>query len=299
MILVSGATGFVGSHLVPRLVDAGYQVRCLARAGSDIARLQVPGIELARGDVTDPASLPSAAAGVDTAIHLVGIIRESRGRTFEDMHTRATQALVSACSEQAVRRFIYISAVGADENASSRYHLTKWEAEQAVRRSGMQYLILRPSILCGPGDGFVSMLVDMLKGGRIFPVIGSGEYRLQPVWVQDLHTCIVKALAGAQVWNRTYEIGGPEALAFNDLVEQLMQVSGIRRRVVHIPLWLMSPAVAALQRFPSFPVTADQLTMMRQGNVCDIGPMRRDFRIDPTPFRRVIETYVPALAARP
>jgi NADH dehydrogenase len=258
--------------------------------------LQAPGVELAQGDVTEEASLPSAAAGIHTAIHLVGIIRESKGRTFEDMHTRATQALIRACVQGGVRRFIYISAVGADENAASRYHHTKWQAEEAVKRSGLEYLILRPSIICGPGDGFVTMLVDMLKGGRVFPIIGSGEYQLQPVWVQDLHTCIIEALAEAPVWNRTYEIGGPEAMTFNQVVEQVMQVSGIRRRRVHLPLWLMSPAVAVLQRFPAFPLTSDQLLMMQQGNVCDIGPMRHDFGVEPAPFRQVIETYVPTLA---
>ena len=297
MILVTGATGFVGRHLVARLAEAGHRVRCLVRRGSDTSGLASAGVEFASGDVTDQQSVESAAAGAQTVIHLVGIIRERGEATFERLHTEATRNVVQACRDRSVERLIYVSAVGAAENAPSRYHRTKWQAEQEVRRSGLEHLILRPSIICGRGDGFVSLLVQMLKRQPVFPVIGSGEYRLQPVWVFDLHSCILKALAGADVWNRMHEIGGPEALTFNQIVEQLMQVSGIRRRTVHVPLWLMGPAVAGLQHLPGFPLTREQLLMMQQENVCDIGPMRRDFAVEPQPFRQVIETYVPAMVA--
>ena len=295
MILVTGATGFLGGHLVPRLVGAGHKVRCLVRPRSDTSRFAGAPVEFAHGDIADQQSVERAAAGAQTLIHLVGIIRERGEVTFERLHTEATRNVVQASRVQSVKRFIYVSAVGAAEDAASRYHQTKWHAEQEVRKSGLQYLILRPSIICGQGDGFVSLLVQMLSKQPVFPILGSGEYRLQPVWVSDLHACILKALADADVWNRTYEIGGPQALTFNEMVEQIMEVSGIRRRTVHMPLWLMRPLVAALQHLPGFPLTSEQLLMMQQENVCDIAPMRRDFGIEPLPFRQVIETYLPGV----
>jgi NADH dehydrogenase len=261
-----------------------------------MSRLERSGVELAQGDMRDRSGLRLAAAGCEVAVHLVGIIRETRQASFHEAHFLGASSLLSACLDGGVRRFIYVSAAGAGPNAKTAYHRTKWQAEEAVRDSGLEYLILRPSIMCGPGDGFVSLLVEMMKKQPIFPIVGSGSYRLQPVWVHDLHTCILEALDAGHVWNRTFEIGGPDALEFNKMVETIMDVSGLRRPRIHIPLWLMRPIVSAMENAPGFPITRGQLTMMEEENVCDIAPMVREFGVQPKSFREAIETYVPQLA---
>jgi uncharacterized protein YbjT (DUF2867 family) len=141
MILVTGGTGFVRSYIVKRLSLEKIKTRCLVRKRSNVKRLEELGIELAYGDLTDKGSLKKALVGVETVIHLIGIIVERKGATFEIIHTHGTRALVDACKDAGVKRFIYVSALGARENARSRYHITKWEAEQSIIKSGIEYQI--------------------------------------------------------------------------------------------------------------------------------------------------------------
>src|SRR5659263_221993 len=190
MILVTGGTGFVGSHIVRRLALEKIKTRCLVRKGSNVKRLKELAIELAYGDLTDKGSLKKALEGVETVIHLIGIIVERKGATFEIIHTDGTRALVEACKEAGVKRFIYISALGARENARSRYHITKWEAEQAIIKSGMEYVIFRPSIMIGGGGEFITMLSGIIKQAPVIPVIGA-KSKLQPIYVENTADCVL------------------------------------------------------------------------------------------------------------
>jgi uncharacterized protein YbjT (DUF2867 family) len=281
MILVTGGTGFVGSHLVARLLEAGEQVRVLARSP-----VEVPGAEVHRGDARDLAAVLPAVRGCRAVIHLIGIIREAKGASFEAVHVETTRALLRACQESGVRRFLHMSALGSRPRARSRYHRTKWEAEETVRASGLAATIFRPSVIFGSGSSFLPQMRDLVHRAPVIPIIGDGMSLLQPVWVQDVVSCFVSALADDDTAARAYDLGGPETYGFEQLLDLLAEHDQVRTRKIHLPVWLVRPAVAVLSRLlPNFPLTSDQLTMLLEDNTCEIAEMQRTFRLEPASLR--------------
>jgi uncharacterized protein YbjT (DUF2867 family) len=292
MILVTGGTGFVGSHVVRRLAMEKIKTRCLVRERSNVKRLKELGIELAYGDLTDKESLKKALEGVETVIHLIGIIVEKKGATFEIIHAQGTRALVEACKDAGVRRFIYISALGARENARSRYHITKWEAEQAVIKSGMDYVIFRPSIMIGEGGEFIVMISGIIRQAPLIPVIGE-KSKVQPIYVENTADCVVRSLSEPKISRRIFEIGGPEQMTYRELFLTLADVLKIKKPVVGIPIWLIWPAAYILERvLEKPPITTQQLIMLQEDNTCDIKEMQEIFGLRLMPLREALRTFL-------
>jgi NADH dehydrogenase len=292
MILVTGGTGFVGSHIVKRLALEKIKTRCLVRKGSNVNRLEELGIELSYGDLTDKESLNKALAGVETVIHLIGIIVERKGATFEIIHTQGTRALVEACKDAGVKRFIYVSALGARENARSRYLSTKWEAEQAIIKSGMEYMIFRPSIMIGGGGEFISKLSGIIQQAPMIPVIGA-KSKLQPIYVENTADCVLRSLADPKITNRIFEIGGPDQMTYRELYLTLSQVLEIKKSVVEIPVWMVWPVAYILEGIMEKPaLTTQQLMMLQEDNICDIREMQEVFGIRLLPFRDALKTFI-------
>jgi len=281
MILVTGGTGFVGRHLVSRLMEMEERVRVLARSGDDL-----PGAEVIRGDVRDLSAVVGAARGCRAVIHLVGIIRESRGASFRALHVDATRTVVRACQEAGVERLLHMSALGARPGARSRYHRTKWRAEELLRASDLAATIFRPSVIFGSGDSFLPRIRDLLRRGRVIPIAGGGMGLLQPIWVEDVVSCFVGALAKPETIGSDYELGGPETYGFEQLVDLLAESEGVKKPKVHLPMWLLRPAVSVMIRVaPKLPVTPDQLIMLGEDNACDIREMCETFGIEPASLR--------------
>ena len=210
-VLVTGGTGFVGRSVVAALLRRGHQVRCLVRSGSAHRLADQPGATAVPGDVTDPGSLPAALAGSEVLVHLVGIIRERPGHgvTFDRLHTDATRNVAAAARGSDIRRVIHMSALGTQSEARSRYHQTKWAAEQALRESGLDWTIFRPSVIFGPGDGFVSLLARLVRWFPVVPVIGDGRNRFQPVAVGDVAESFARAVERPRTAGAVFEVGGP------------------------------------------------------------------------------------------
>jgi len=291
-IAVTGATGFVGRHLIKRLLADSYNVRALVhRKSAD--NIERQGADITEASVTDVESLCRAFKGVEAVCHLVGLIAETRNQTFEEIVAKGTANVVAACQREKVKRIAYISAIGTSSDALSRYHRTKYAAEQAVINSGLEYIILRPSVIFGPGDGFISMLDRMIRLSPVTPVIGSGRYELQPVFIDDLTEVIARSVSTDIGVGRIIEIGGPEKLEFLEILNIIKRVSGRRRVNLHLPMALMR-LIARLMEvvFRPAPLTTDQLLMMEAGNVATSEATIEMFGVRPAKLEDCLKKYM-------
>jgi uncharacterized protein YbjT (DUF2867 family) len=300
-ILVTGGTGFVGREVLRQLQAAGHQARILVRDTKSAAdRLPQPTCvtEFHRGDVTDLRSLTGAAKGCDAVIHLVGIISEFGPVTFERLHVEATRNLVATTQADGVTRFIHMSALGTRPEAPARYHQTKWAAEEIVRTSGLNFTILQPSVIYGREDHFVNLFAQMARRMPFVPVMGPGTALLQPVAVECVARCFVRALSETGSIGGTYEVCGPERLSAVALVDAVLAATGRKRFKLHIPMpvarfqaLLLEGVVGAFLHKPP-PLTRDQLRMLQEDNVGDAGPATRLFGLRQVPFEEGIRAYL-------
>lgn len=290
-IFIAGGTGFVGAHLVEALCEKGHELRLLVHRRSPGS---TAGIDQIEGDVTNLESFQQAASGCDAVINLVGIIREfpARGITFERLHVRATANMLAATRTAGIRRYLQMSALGTRPDAVSRYHQTKFRAEELVRSSGLDASILRPSLIYGPGDSFINMLAGQLRLIPVMPVIGSGRYRLQPIHVDDVARCFALALEMPETIGHCYELCGNNRLSYVELVDAVASAMGKPAPFkVRMPLGLMKMTIPVMQRVPRFPITMDQLQMLIEENICD-GRWKQVFRFEPLDFQNGIQAYL-------
>ena len=268
MILVTGGTGFVGGHVVHELRGRDLPVRCLVRDPRKAAKLAGWGCELAEGDVTDEQSLRRAVAGVDTIVHLVAI-RQGPREQFQRIMVDGTRDLLSAARDAGVGRFVHMSALGTSEETRELvpYYWAKWENEQQVRSSGVPFVIFRPSFVFGPDGGILPTFVKLAKLTPVTPIIGSGRQRIQPIWADDLAKIFTEATQQEDIAGRLFELGGPDAVTWNEFWERLKRVLGLRRPSVHVPVGLMKINALLTERLPGdIPLTRDLLKMLEHGD---------------------------------
>jgi uncharacterized protein YbjT (DUF2867 family) len=289
-VLLTGGTGFIGPHVAHALRARDEQVRAIVRKPSRAARLTAWGVDLANGDVTDAASLRAACEGVDTVVHLVAIIKGSRA-DFERVMTQGTRDLVSAAQDAGVRRFVLMSALGVDETTKDAvpYYAAKWEMERAVNESGLDPVIFRPSFVFGRDGGVLPTFIRLARFAPVTPIVGPGTQKLQPIWVEDLAQYFAHAVADPV--SGTFELGGPDAVTWNEFWERLKRTLGKRRPSVHMPFGVMRAQATVTERLPGAPVTRDQLKMLALGdNVVSDPRAVETFRLPLTPldeqFRR-------------
>jgi NADH dehydrogenase len=292
-VLVTGGTGFVGREIVRELIASGHRVRSLSR-GTHLRESP----EMPPGNVLDAASLPQAFAGVEAVIHLVGIISEFGEQTFENVHVRGTQNVVSAAQQAGARRFVHMSALGTRPNAVARYHQSKWAAEEIVRGSGLDWTIFRPSIIYGPGDGFVNLFAKIIRRSPIVPIMGDGESKFQPVTVESVATAFVKALAEPRAVHQTFDLCGAEVFTLNEIVDVILTVMQRRRLKLHVPL-AAARFQAALLEFvyprvlrKAAPLNRDQLRMLQEDNTGETRAATDLFGLNHPPFRAGIARYL-------
>jgi len=297
-VFVTGATGFVGQEIVRQLHQTGYSVRMLARNKRAEETRERTGAEIHVGNILDADSLRGALKEIDAVIHLVGIISEVRESTFENVHVRGTHNIVAAARQQEVKRFIHMSALGTRPNAVSRYHGTKWEAEEIVRGSRLDYTRFRPSLIFGPRDMFVNLFAKIIRFSPIVPIVGRRDAKFQPVAIETVAGAFVKSLTETRAIAETFDLAGPEVFTMSEIIDQILAVMKRKRMKVHVPA-----AVARIQAgfmeflFPKFlrkaaPLNGDQLIMLQEDNVGNAQPANELFGLRPVPLREGIGKYL-------
>jgi NADH dehydrogenase len=266
-ILITGGTGFVGDAL--RTLLGERPLRLLVRDIDKHGSQESQHIEVVEGDVTDAGSLRDAMSGCSTVIHLVAIIEETGHHTFDQVIRQGTENVVNEARASGVRRFLHMSALGAANLPYFPYHQAKWRAEEAVRASGLDWTIFRPSIIFGPGDGFITTLAGLVRSFPLTPIAGNGTSRFQPVAVEDVAACFVRAIDDPSTIGDTYELGGPDVVTYEELLGLIARQLGRSRRMVHLPLPIVRAVVTISKPLPKRlrpPVTAEQLKMLALDN---------------------------------
>ncbi len=283
--MVTGSSGFLGRNVVKALRTRGESVRCLVRSPSRARVVTDYGVELAYGDVLDPASLKDAMRGVDAVAHLVAIIRERGRNTFDRVNRQGTETVVQAARDEGVRHIVHVSAIGVQENQAYPYLYSKWLGEQEVIRGGVAYTIIRPSILFGPGDEFINTLAGVVKSFPVAPVAGDGRVRFQPISVEDVGGIVSLVAGNHRFGGKIIEVGGPDHLTYNEILDIIARTLGVRRVKVHLPAPLMRLLTRVMEAvIPNPPATTSQLEMLSLDNVTDLGSVERNFRMRPRPL---------------
>jgi uncharacterized protein YbjT (DUF2867 family) len=287
VILVTGGSGFVGGHVVHELRARNLQVRCLVRDLRKGSKLAALGCELVQGDVTDPASLRRAVDGADTVIHLVAI-RQGRERDFQRIMVDGTRDLLAAAKDAGVGRFVHMSALGTSEQTKDLvpYYRAKWELEQLVGAAGIPYVIFRPSFVFGRDGGILPTFAKLARYSPVTPITGSGKQRIQPIWADDVATFFADGASRDDVTGKTYELGGPDVVTWDELWTRLKRALGLRRPSVHVPMAVMRANALVTERLPgNIPLTRDLLKMLEHGdNVVSDDDAVRTFQISLVPL---------------
>jgi uncharacterized protein YbjT (DUF2867 family) len=284
VILVTGGTGFVGPKVVHALRAQERDVRCLVRKPGRAWTLRAWGCEVVQGDVTDAESVRRATDGCEAVVHLVAVIAGSRA-DFDRVMTGGTQNVVAAAKAAGARRFVLMSALGVSEQTRALvpYYEAKWAMEEAVGDSGIEHVVFRPSFVFGRDGGVLPLFVRQVRWSPVTPVLGSGNRRLQPIWVEDVAAYFAAAidLPGTAA-NRTFDLVGPDRVTWNELYERIARTLGKRRRRAHVPISVARAGAAVAEHLPRPLLTRDQLTMLEAGdNVGDPALAREVFGIEP------------------
>ncbi|MGZ5427478.1 MAG: NAD-dependent epimerase/dehydratase family protein [Thermoanaerobaculia bacterium] len=280
VVLLTGATGYLGERVLARLAASGRKVRCLVLPGDpDDPGRHFP-CDVVRGDLTDPKGLEHILGGVDTILHSAALMPPSDPIRMSEVNVGGTAALLDLARREGVRRFIYLSAVSAVYPVKNAYGRSKAEAEALVAASGLDFTILRLTMLYGEGGGlhFAELVRLMEKIPLVFPVLGPGRARLQPVYVDDAARAVEIALASPTAVGRTLNVSGNSVVTFNELVDAVATAMGRRRIRLHVPLWLCRVAAAAAERLkPGSFLSRDAIVGLTQDATLDHSELLREF----------------------
>lgn len=284
-VAVIGATGFVGSHLVPHLVASGHRVIAISRDGRRLPDW-TDAVEARAGDVTGQ-DLDAAVAGADAVVHLVAIPRETGGLSFAKINVEGTQHAVKAAERAGAQRFVHLSALGVVDNPKLDYLYSKWLGEEAVRGSSLDWVVLRPSLLFGEGDGFFNLVKVTLKwwSPGVVAIPGKGDARFQPLSVDDLAIGIEQSVTDPDRTDSMYELGGPEWVTYREIVDAVSAATGMKRLPVGLPIPLISALTSVTDKvLPIFPVSHDQISSLQRPNYTEPDAFERAFGVKPKPM---------------
>jgi NADH dehydrogenase len=325
MILVTGGTGFIGRHLITALALQGQRVRALSRSPdklfespsepirtavnvmerlASLGRIDEEALQSAReraqtgemtlreavepvsADIRDEDALRRAMEGVEAVVHTVAVIRQTQGRTYDDTNVEATKSVVEAMKEAGVRRLLYMGILGATNNPALHYARSRWLAEQAVQSSGLDYTILKPSLVLGVPDMLslrMLRLLDFLP--PVVPLPNGGHTRFQPIWVGDMVAILLMCLQDQETTGNSYELGGPEYVTFGQMAREFAKITAKRRIFVPVPVSLLLPGAVIMGKlFKDPPATPTELRQLSLDNTAPLDSVQRYFGFEPRRF---------------
>lgn len=287
-IAVTGASGFVGGHIIKKALDTGYRVRALSRTPG-----AVTDVDYIKGDIVSGEGLDDFLDGVDVVINAVGIIKETKRNKFEGVHYGGVVNILETCRRKNVNKIIQISALGTAPDKENMYFKTKYMAEREIQSSGLNFVIFQPSLIFGPGDGFVNMLAGIIKKSPVFPIFGDGSYLLQPVSIHDLAKAVVKCAEDINRNRSVYQVCGPEKLSYERIVRMIIRQIGKKRLIIHVPLGMVKLGVNISEKLnlPS-PLSSEQLDMLLTGSVCDDDSFAEDFHVNLVALEEGMKEYI-------
>ena len=299
LVTVFGGSGFVGRHTVRRLAERGWRVRVATRDVEDAAHLKLMGevgqVVPVGASVRSDADVAAAVAGADAVVNLVGVLHESGEQTFGALHAVAPGRIAKACAEAGIRRFVHVSAIGADAESPAVYARSKAAGEHFARQAYPGTTILRPSVIFGPEDGFLNRFGALARLLWVLPLIGGGDNRFQPIYVGDVAEAVARALDNPKTAGQTYELGGPRVYSMREVFELVCRETGRDRPLVPIPVGIAKFEAFFLGLLPAPLLTVDQVKMLERDNICGLGvPGLADLGIQPTPM----EAHAPAILGR-
>ncbi|GIW37296.1 MAG: NADH(P)-binding protein [Meiothermus sp.] len=288
-VLIVGGSGYVGSHLARHLLEQGHQVTVASRRGEG----PLAGVRYVMADAAKDEGLQQAAQGQEALIYLVGIIRERGDQTFRQAHVEGVRHSLAAARWRVSSRFVHMSALGTARGTGSRYYETKAEGEELVQASGLDWTILRPSLIFGQGDEFFGGILKGLVTAPIpfIPQIGDGSFVFRPIWVGDVARAFEQALSRPHTFYRSYNLVGPKEYTFRELLLLVRDTLGSRKPLLPIPLALMDLVVPLISPLPFSPITLDQYLQLKMGNTADPVYMRNAFSL----LERTLEVELPGI----
>ncbi|MEO1090002.1 MAG: complex I NDUFA9 subunit family protein [Pseudomonadota bacterium] len=297
VVTVFGGSGFLGRYVVRRLAAEGAQVRVVCRYPQQALHLRTMGeigqVVVMRGNVAAETDLASYVDGATAVINLVGILFQWGRQRFDAVQATAPGRMAAAAREAGATRFVHLSAIGADTSSDAAYARTKAAGETAVLEEFAGATILRPSVVFGAEDDFFNRFAQMAGISPFLPLIGGGQTRFQPVYVDDVAQAVMKALTDPDTRGQTYELGGPDVYTFKELLEYLVEVLGRKRLLLDVPTGLANVKARFFEYLPKPPLTRDQIALLATDNVVSAGAKTfADLGIQPTPMQVVVPTYV-------
>jgi uncharacterized protein YbjT (DUF2867 family) len=289
VILLTGATGTVGSALLRRLTAQGAPVRCLVRDPRRLGDQRVR-VQIALGDLANPASFRHALRGVDTVVHLAATIRDQPRTSIEEVNAIGTLRLVRAAERAGARRFLFFSALGTSHHSRTRFFRAKALARDAVEASALETAVFSPSIVYTPGDPWLTLLERFALLPAV-PVSGSGHARFQPIWAEDVADAVVAALAGETLPARGIDLAGPETLSYDDIVRVVLRAGGHRRPLLHVPLRAVRASLDVIERLsgPRAFATWEEAELMEEPMTTPRGDADvRELGVTPLPMAAVL-----------
>ncbi len=300
-IVVDGATGYVGSHLVANLAENGFSVRCLVHKGArekDIQFLKSLNAEVYVSDLENGSEvLNEAFAGAEAVVHLIGSIAPPKGQTMQNLHVNQTKQLIDLCRKNQIKKVVMVTALGSSSAAASNYHSTKWQAEELLRTSGLNYIIMRPSLIFGRQVGnrdskLVARLIQAIESKPVVPLINGGVNLIQPIFIGDLVDALTVVIERDDLVNQTYELGGANVISMKQFVDMLMDTLAVKKPVVSLPTPVAVVLAACMEATTEVPlISRDQVRIAKNNNVCTTNDLSVKLGIEPRHIKVGLNTY--------